>query len=184
MSNKEKKDAGQQKQTAGQQKTEKATQKKASVTRYFEQRIGEWLEKEMKNDPLFEKTVTSKPEKTIKGACNYVLKVAKDSGQAGWDDDEVYNLVRHYFDEDDVKDPGEQRPSKVIVSGHVDLTAEEKAEAMAKAEAAFKKELKEKAEADEKARREAEKKKAEERRKALLEKRERENAMQGDLFGF
>lgn len=174
MSNKEKK----------QEQKPKAAPKENKVTKYFVQRISAWIEKEKEADALFKQTVESKPEKTVEGCCNYILKVAKDSGQAGWDDDEVYSLVRHFFDEDNLKDPGEQRPSKIIVSGHVDLSAEEKAEAMAKAEAAYMKELKEKAEADEKARREAEKKKAEERRKALMEKRERENAMQGDLFGF
>lgn len=154
------------------------------VTKYFEQRIQQWLDEEMEKDALFRKRVESvRVEKTVKGACNYVLSVAKQSRQAGWDDDEVFGLVRHYFDEDDVKDPGDQNPSKVIISGHVDLSQEEKQEAMDKAKEEFKQELRQKAAAEEKARQEAEKKKAEERRKALMEKREKENAMMGDLFG-
>lgn len=153
------------------------------VTKYFVERITAWVENEKLADPEFAALVASKPEKTIEGACNYILKVAKDTGQAGWDDSEVYGMVRHFFDEDDLKDPGNQNPGKIIVSGHVDLTAEEKAEAMEKAKEEYKLELQKaaaKAEAERKAK---EQKAAEERRKKLEEKREKELAMQGDLFG-
>lgn len=156
---------------------------KRKVTRFFEQRISEWLEREKANDPLFAETVRSKPHKTVQGACNYVLSVAKKSGQCGWDDEEVYGMVKHFFDEDDLKDPGSQNPSKVIVSGHVDLTEEEKQEAMEKAKEEFKKDMEAKAAAVERARKEKERKDAEEKRKKLEEKRAKENAMMGDLFG-
>ena len=153
------------------------------VTKYFVERITAWVENEKLADPEFAALVASKPEKTIEGACNYILKVAKDTRQAGWDDSEVYGMVRHFFDEDDLKDPGNQNPGKIIVSGHVDLTAEEKAEAMEKAKEEYKLELQKaaaKAEAERKAK---EQRVAEERRKKLEEKREKELAMQGDLFG-
>lgn len=101
-----------------------------NVTKYFVQRIETWLHEAMEKDELFRKTVESKPEKTVEGACNYVLSVAKQTKQQGWDDDEVYGLVRHFYDEDDIKDPGDQNPSRIVVSGHVDLTEEEKVEAM------------------------------------------------------
>ncbi len=153
------------------------------VTKYFVERVTAWVENEKQADPEFAKLVESKPQKTIEGACNYVLSVAKSTGQAGWDDAEVYGMVRHFFDEDDVKDPGNQNPSKIVVSGHVDLTAEEKAEAMEKAKEEYKADLIKaaaKAEAERKAK---EQKAAEERRRKLEEKREKELAMQGDLFG-
>lgn len=159
------------------------TRKKNGVTKFFIQRISEWVEKEMEKDELFAETVKSKPYKTVEGACNYVLSVAKKTGQAGWDDEEVYGMIKHFFDEDDLKDPGNQNPSKVIVSGHVDLTEEEKMEAMEKAKAEFKKDMEAKAAAQKKARKEKERKDAEERRKKLEEKRAKENAMMGDLFG-
>ena len=159
------------------------SRKENQVTKFFEQRISEWLEREMKADPLFAETVKSKPQKTVKGACNYVLSVAKKTGQAGWDDDEVYGMVKHFYDEDDVKDPGSQNPSKVIVSGHVDLTEEEKQEAMEKAKEEFKKDMEAKAAAAERARKEKERKDAEEKRRKLEEKRAKEMAMMGDLFG-
>lgn len=117
--------------------------KEKSVTKYFEQRIEEWLNSEMAKDELFKKTVESKPEKTVEGACNYVLSIAKQTRQVGWDDSEVYGLVRHYYDEDDIKDVGDQHPSQIIVSGHVDLTEEEKAEAMEAAQRKYYREIKE-----------------------------------------
>jgi hypothetical protein len=161
----------------------KDTPKKSSVSRFFIQRIEQWLEREMENDPLFAETVKSKPQKTVEGACNYVLSVAKKTGQAGWDDEEVYGLIRHFYDEDSLKDPGNQNPSKVIVSGHIDLTEEEKKKAMEEAKAEYKKDMERKAAAAEKERKEKERQAAEERRKKLEEKRAESLRMQGDLFG-
>lgn len=152
----------------------------SEVTKYFEQRIEEWLQEEMAKDELFRKTVESKPQKTVKEACNYVLSVAKKTKQVGWDDSEVYGLVRHYYDEDDIKDVGDQCPSKIIVTGLVDLSESEKAEAMAQAVRNYEAELKKK---DLEAKKKAEE--LEKERKAKLrEKRVMETAVQGDLFGF
>lgn len=55
---------------------------KSQVTKYFVQRIEEWLASEMEKDPQFKARVEAvKGKKTVEGACNYVLKCAKDSGQ-------------------------------------------------------------------------------------------------------
>ena len=141
-------------------------------TKFFEQRIEEWLQAEMAKDELFRKTVESKPKKSVKEACNYVLKVAKDSKQVGWDDSEVFGLVRHYYDEDDIKDVGDQNPQKIIVTGHVDLTEVEKAEAMEAAKQEYLAQMKRKAETDE------------ERHRLLKKKRKAEaETQQLDLFG-
>ena len=150
------------------------------VTKYFIQRIEEWMQKEMESDPKFRARVEAvKDKKTVEGACNYVLKCAKDSGQCGYDDAEVYGMVRHFFDEDNVSDPGDQRPSKIIVSGHVDLTEEQIEEAK---EAARKQYYNEIREAEERKRKEAEEK--ERQRKAeMAEKRKAEQSAQLDLFG-
>ena len=151
------------------------------VTKYFIQRIEEWMQKEMESDPQFKARYEAvKDKKTVEGACNYVLKCAKDSGQCGFDDAEVYGMVRHFFDEDDVKDPGDQKPSKIIVSGKVDLTAEQTEAAMEAARQQFYNEIKA---AEEQKAKEAEEK--ERQRKAeLREKRLQEQSAQQDLFGF
>ena len=151
------------------------------VTKYFIQRIEEWMQKEMERDAQFKARVESvKDKKTVEGACNYVLKCAKDSGQCGYDDSEVYGMIRHFFDEDDVKDPGDQNPSKIIVSGKVDLTQEQIEAAKEAARQQYYNEIRE---AEERKRKEAEEK--ERQRKAeLREKRLQEQSAQQDLFGF
>lgn len=154
---------------------------KSQVTKYFIQRIQEWLDSEMERDPQFKARVESvKDTKTVEGACNYVLKCAKDSGQCGFDDAEVYGMVRHFFDEDDVKDPGDQKPSKIVVSGHVDLTQEQIEAAKEAARQQYYNEIRA---AEEQKRKDAEEK--ERQRKAeLREKRMQEQTAQQDLFGF
>lgn len=154
---------------------------KSKVTKFFIQRIEEWMKKEMEKDAQFKARVEAVREtKTVEGACNYVLKCAKDSGQCGFDDDEVYGMVRHFFDEDDVQDPGDQNPSRIVVSGHVDLTQEQIEEAKEAAQQRFFNELKA---AEERKRKDAEEK--ERQRKAeLREKRMQEQTAQQDLFGF
>ena len=154
---------------------------KSQVTKYFIQRIQAWLDSEMERDAQFKARVESvKDTKTVEGACNYVLKCAKDSGQCGYDDSEVYGMVRHYFDEDDVQDPGDQNPQHIVVSGHVDLTAEQLEEAKEAARQKYYNEIKE---AEERKLKEAEEK--ERQRKAeLREKRMQEQTVQQDLFGF
>ena len=151
------------------------------VTKYFIQRIEEWIHKEMERDPQFRARVEAvKDKKTVEGACNYVLKCAKDSGQCGFDDAEVYGMVRHFFDEDDVKDPGDQNPSKIVVSGHVDLTQEQIEAAKEAARQQFYNEIKA---AEEQKAKEAEEKERQ-RRAELREKRLQEQSAQQDLFGF
>lgn len=154
---------------------------KSQVTKYFVQRIEEWLASEMEKDPQFKARVEAvKGKKTVEVACNYVLKCAKDSGQCGYDDAEVYGMVRHFFDEDNVSDPGDQRPSKIIVSGKVDLTAEQIEAAKEAARQQYYNEIKA---AEEQKAKEAEEK--ERQRKAeLQEKRMAEQSAQQDLFGF
>lgn len=152
----------------------------SKVTEFFQKRIEAWLESEMERDPQFAEVVRSKPDKTVEGACNYVLKCAKDSKQCGYDDAEVYGMVRHFYDEDDVKDPGDQHPGRIIVSGHVDLSESEKAEAMANAEKQYLQEIRRREAEKEAKKKEAMQKAAEERRKRLEEQRAKDAQM--DLF--
>ena len=150
------------------------------VTKYFIQRIEAWMEEEKKRDPLFADQVKASG-KTAEGACNYVLSEVRKSGQCGYDDAEVYGMVRHFFDEDDVKDPGEQDVQRIVVSGHVDLSESEKAEAMERAVREYKAEMQKKADEE----REAKEKAERERLEALKAKRKEQmaNDAQLDLFG-
>lgn len=154
---------------------------KSQVTKYFIQRIQAWMDSEMARDEQFRARVEAvKDKKTVEGACNYVLKCAKDSGQCGYDDAEVYGMVRHFFDEDDVTDPGDQNPSRIVVSGKVDLTAEQIEEAKEAARQQYYNEIRE---AEERKRKEAEER--ERQRKAEIRERKiAEQSAQQDLFGF
>ena len=144
--------------------------------------IGEYIEKERQADPLFSKCVDDQPNKTVQGCVNFILNEVKKSGVAGWTDDEIFGMAKHFYDEKELKDPGSIR-AKVVVNHHVDLSEEEKAQAKEKAlkeyQEAERKKLEQKAKAD----KERAAKREEQRIKALQEKRERESKLQLDLFG-
>lgn len=151
----------------------------SETTKYFEQAIGRWLEQEKEKDELFARQVETSG-KTLEGCCNYIISQVKASKQCGYADEEIYGMARHFFDEADVKDPGTQSVSRIVVPGHIDLTESEKAEAME----AAKKQYLAQIEAEEKAKAEREREKERERLQALKEKKAKETAVQGDLFGF
>lgn len=148
-------------------------------TEYFEQCISQWLEGEKAKDADFAKKV-EESKKDVKGCCNFIIKQVRESKQCGYADEEIYGMARHYFDEGDIKDPGDQGGCRVVVSGHIDLSESEKAEAMQQAVRNYEAELRKK---DQEAKAKAEE--AEKERKAKLrEQRVKETAVQGDLFGF
>lgn len=150
------------------------------VTKYFEERIAAFIESEKEKDKLFRKQVNKKKDKSPEGACRYILGVVKESGQCGWDDSEIYGMVKHYYDEDNIKVPADDSGvSRVVVTGHIDLSESEKAEAKAAAERMYLNELRE----QERKRKDEEAKKEKERKQALMEKRKQEQQLQGDLFG-
>lgn len=90
---------------------------------HFAIAIQEYLQKAADEDPLFAITL-QKPGKTIEGCCNYITKCVQEIGRAGFEDEEVYGWARHYYDEDDIADPGSIN-CKVIVNKRIELTPEE-----------------------------------------------------------
>lgn len=152
------------------------------ATKQFAQVIGEYIEKAKQEDPLFAKCVDDQPKKTVEGCVNYILKTVKDSGVAGWTDDEIFGMAKHFFDERDLKDPG-AISARVVVNHHVELTDKEKAEARKKALKDYEQAEREKLEKKARAERERAIKREEARKEAQKEKRERESKMQLDLFG-
>lgn len=150
----------------------------ANVTDVFVEHIQRWLDEEMKKDAQLAEKVQA-GSKTVDMACNYVLSEVKKSGRCGFDDAEVYGMVRHFFDEDDLQDPGGQDVQRIVVPEHIELSEQEKAEAREKAVEAYKREMLAKI------RREAEEKekKEKERLAAQREKRKEQQQAQLDLFG-
>ena len=69
-----------------------------------------------------------KPNKNIEDCVTYILNEVKKSGCNGFDDDEIYSMAVHFFDEDNI-DIGKPLDCHVAVNHVVQLTDEEKAEA-------------------------------------------------------
>lgn len=72
------------------------------------------------------------PKKNIDDCITFILNYVKESGCNGFADDEIYSLVMHYYDEDDI-DIGKPLQCKVVVNHTIVLTEQEKAEARRKA---------------------------------------------------
>lgn len=82
----------------------------------FKKVIREYLEQRAHQDAMFA-TTYSKPNKTIDGCCNYILKEARKKGTAVcMKDEEVYGLAVHYYDEDSIKDVNPVSATAVAVS--------------------------------------------------------------------
>jgi len=66
--------------------------------------------------------------KNIEDCITYILNEVQKSGFSGFDDDEVFSMAVHYYDEADIE-IGKPIECKVVVNHHVELTEEEKAQA-------------------------------------------------------
>lgn len=155
------------------------------ATELFIKRIEDYLKKEADADQEFAKRMQEQPEKTPEAVCNYILSEVSKTKQIGWDDEEIYGMAKHFIDEAELKDPGSKANSvsRVVVDTHVDLTEEQKQEAMAKAQRDFERKLEEDHKRKEEKRRERERKAKEKRLQDAKEKQEKEAAIMGDLFG-
>ena len=96
-------------------------------TEHFTRTITEYLNQRAATDPLFAPNLM-KPNKNIEDCVTYILNEVKKSGCNGFDDDEIYSMAVHFFDEDNI-DIGKPLDCHVAVNHVVQLTDEEKAEA-------------------------------------------------------
>lgn len=67
----------------------------------FKQTIKDYLTVRANTDELFAKSF-AKPGKSIDECCNYILNTVKASGCNGFEDDEIYGIAVHYYDEDNL----------------------------------------------------------------------------------
>lgn len=93
----------------------------------FKQVIQAYLEQRAKEDELFAVNYR-KENKNIDDCVTFILSEVQKSGVCGMEDDEVYSLAVHYYDEDDIK-VGQRPQCHVVINQAVELTEEEKAEA-------------------------------------------------------
>ena len=96
-------------------------------TEHFTRTIAEYLNQRAAADPLFAPNLM-KPNKNIEDCVTYILNEVKKSGCNGFDDNEIYSMAVHYFDEDNI-DIGKPLNCHIAVNHVVQLTDEEKAEA-------------------------------------------------------
>lgn len=96
-------------------------------TEHFTRTIAEYLNQRAMTDPLFAPNL-QKPNKSIEECITYILSEVQKSGCNGFDDDEIYSMAVHYYDEDELE-VGSPVSCNVVVNHTVVLTEEEKAEA-------------------------------------------------------
>ena len=96
-------------------------------TEHFTRTIAEYLNQRAMTDPLFAPNL-AKPNKNIEECVTYILNEVQKSGCNGFDDDEIYSMAVHYYDEDNIE-VGKPINCQVAVNHVVELTEEEKAEA-------------------------------------------------------
>ena len=96
-------------------------------TEQFTRTIAEYLNLRAATDPLFAPNL-AKPHKSIEDCITYILKQVQQSACNGFEDDEIYSMAVHYYDEDDL-DEGSRVACHVVVNHTIGLTEEEKAEA-------------------------------------------------------
>ena len=98
-----------------------------SGTEQFTRTIAEYLNLRAATDPLFAPNL-AKLHKNIEDCITYILKQVQQSGCNGFEDDEIYSMAIHYYDEDDLE-VGSPVACHVVVNHTIVLTEEEKAEA-------------------------------------------------------
>ena len=98
-----------------------------SGTEQFTRTISEYLNLRAATDPLFAPNL-AKPHKNIEDCITYILKQVQQSACNGFEDEEIYSMAVHYYDEDDL-DVGSPVTCHVVVNHTIVLTEEEKAEA-------------------------------------------------------
>ena len=96
-------------------------------TEQFTRTISEYLNLRAATDPLFAPNL-AKPHKNIEDCITYILKQVQQSACNGFEDEEIYSMAVHYYDEDDL-DVGSPVTCHVVVNHTIVLTEEEKAEA-------------------------------------------------------
>jgi hypothetical protein len=167
-------------ETKKEQEQQKPAPRGEKVSTSFKNTIKAYLDKRAAEDTLFAQTY-AKENKNLDECCNYILQEVKKSGCCGFDDDEIYNMAIHYYDEDDIKDV-KPVSAKVVVNHTVELSDEEKAEAKEKAKADYEKEQLAKLKEEERKREEKERKAKEERIRKQKEAEERQKSLQLSLF--
>ena len=100
-------------------------------TDHFKETIKDYLMSRAKEDSLFHEKLKN-PKKKLADCIQYIYNTVKKSGRQGFNDDEIYNMAVHYYDEEKI-DVGKEIKGSVVVNHQIQLTEEEITEAKKKA---------------------------------------------------
>lgn len=95
-------------------------------TERFKAVIQDYLVKRAKSDELFAAQYL-KPDKNIDDCITYIINAVQKSGCAGFENDEVFSMAVHYYDEDDIQ-IGTPLQCSIVVNHTVELTQDEQEE--------------------------------------------------------
>lgn len=104
-----------------------ATTRENKGTRAFNKTIKEYLEERAENDALFAVKFAN-PSKSVEECVTYILNSVQKSGCNGFEDDEIFGMAVHYWEENEIE-VGKPINCKVVVNRAVELTEEEKEKA-------------------------------------------------------
>ena len=104
-----------------------ATTRENKGTRAFNKTIKAYLEERAENDALFAVKFAN-PSKSVEECVTYILNSVQKSGCNGFEDDEIFGMAVHYYDEEEIE-VGKPINCQVVVNHMVELTEEEKEQA-------------------------------------------------------
>ena len=104
-----------------------ATTRENKGTRAFNETIKAYLEERAENDALFAVKFAN-PSKSVEDCVTYILNSVQKSGCNGFEDDEIFGMAVHYWEESEIE-VGKRVNCQVVVNHTVELTEEEKEQA-------------------------------------------------------
>ena len=107
-----------------------------NATRAFKESIQAYLIDMATCDTNFAERFAD-PQKNINDCVTYILNKVQESGCNGFEDDEIYGMAVHYYQEEDIEVDKSVDYLHVVVNHVVELTDEEKAEARREAMAQY-----------------------------------------------
>ena len=109
------------------------------ATRAFKETIQAYLMEMATYDTNFAERFAD-PKKNINDCVTYILNQVQESGCSGFEDDEIYGMAVHYYQEENIEVGKSVDYLHVAVNHVVELTDEEKAEARREAMAQYQRE--------------------------------------------
>ena len=102
-------------------------QKSMKGTQAFQDTIRTYLDNMAESDALFSVKYAN-PSKSLSECITYIICQVQKSGCNGFEDDEIFGMAVHYYDEEEIE-VGKPINCQVVVNHTVELTEEEKEQA-------------------------------------------------------